>query len=46
MVNKIVGWVVLVPICLALVVFALANRHFVVINFNPFASGNVTAEPG
>jgi len=46
MVNKIVGWVVLVPICLGLVIFALANRQFVVINFNPFASGTVTAEPG
>ena len=46
MVNKIVGWVVLVPLCLGLVVFALANRHFVVVNFNPFAPGDVTAAPG
>ena len=46
MVNKIVGWVVLVPLCLGLVVFALANRHFVVINFNPFAPGDGTAAPG
>ncbi|MCS6758482.1 MAG: DUF1049 domain-containing protein [Candidatus Devosia euplotis] len=46
MVNKIVGWVVLVPISLGLVVLALANRHFVVINFNPFAPGDVIAAPG
>jgi hypothetical protein len=46
MVNKIVGWVVLVPLCLGLVVFALANRHFVTINFNPFAPGDANAAPG
>ena len=46
MVNKIVGWLILVPICLGLVVFALANRHFVVVNFNPFAPGDGTAMPG
>ena len=46
MVNKIVGWVVLVPLCLGLVVFALANRHFIVVNFNPFAPGDGTAAPG
>ncbi|MCS6762001.1 MAG: DUF1049 domain-containing protein [Candidatus Devosia symbiotica] len=46
MINKIVGRVVLVPLCLGLVVFALANRHFVVVNFNPFAPGDVMAAPG
>ena len=46
MVNKIVGWVVLVPLCLGLIVFALANRHFVAINFNPFTSVDTTAAPG
>jgi len=46
MVNKIVGWLVLVPLCLGLVVFALANRHFVTINFNPFAPGDANAAPG
>tara|TARA_R110002020_G_scaffold102381_8_gene240467 strand:+ start:934 stop:1293 length:360 start_codon:yes stop_codon:yes gene_type:complete len=46
MVNKIVGWVVLVPLCLGLVVLALANRHLVIININPFASGDVAAAPG
>jgi len=46
MVNKIVGWVVLVPLCLGLVVFALANRHFVIVNINPFAPGDGMAAPG
>ena len=46
MVNKIVGWVVLVPLCLGLVVFALANRHFVIVNINPFAPGDAEAAPG
>jgi uncharacterized integral membrane protein len=46
MVNKIVGWVVLVPLCLGLVVLALANQHFVIVNINPFAPGDGTAAPG
>lgn len=46
MVNKIVGWVILVPLCLALIVFALANRHFVAINFSPFAAVDLAATPG
>lgn len=36
MAKRIVGWFVLVPLCAALVVFALANRQPVAINFNPF----------
>lgn len=36
MVNKIVGWLVLVPLCVLLVVFALANRQLVSVNINPF----------
>ncbi|MDB5473615.1 MAG: hypothetical protein JWP99_918 [Devosia sp.] len=46
MVNKIVGWVILVPLCLGLIVFALANRHFVAINFNPFTSVEAAPAPG
>lgn len=38
MVSKIVGWLVLVPLCAALVAFALANRQLVAINLNPFGS--------
>src|SRR5690606_26558740 len=36
MVNKIVGWLVLVPLCALLVAFALANRQLVSVNINPF----------
>ncbi|MET3927311.1 LapA family protein [Devosia sp. 2618] len=46
MVNKIVGWVVLVPFCLGLIIIALANRHFVVVNFNPFVTVDATVMPG
>ncbi|MFD1253791.1 MULTISPECIES: lipopolysaccharide assembly protein LapA domain-containing protein [Devosia] len=38
MVKKIIGWLVLVPLCLALIAFALANRHLVAVNLNPFAA--------
>jgi uncharacterized integral membrane protein len=41
MINRIVGWVVLVPLCLVLVLFALANRHPVVVNANPFTSSDM-----
>lgn len=46
MANRIVGWVILVPLCLGLIVFALANRHFVAINFNPFVSVEGAVAPG
>lgn len=46
MVNKIVGWVILVPLCLGLIVFALANRHFVAVNFNPFVATDAAVAPG
>jgi len=36
MVNRIVGWLVLVPLCALLIAFALANRHLVAVNLNPF----------
>jgi len=45
MVKRIVGWVVLVPLCAVLVIFALANRQLVAVNFNPFAAVPVL-EPG
>ena len=37
MTKRIVGWFVLVPLCVVLIIFALANRHPVAVNFNPFA---------
>ena len=38
MVSKIVGWLVLVPLCAVLVAFALANRQLVAVNINPFVA--------
>ena len=46
MVKRIVGWVVLVPLCVVLIVFALANRQLVIVNFNPFAATETLAAPG
>jgi len=46
MVKRIVGWVVLVPFCAALVLFALANRHLVTVNFNPFVPAQAETLPG
>ncbi len=36
MVRKIAGWLILVPLSVLLVAFALANRQMVTLNFNPF----------
>lgn len=38
MANKIVGWLVLVPLCALLIAFALANRQLVTLNINPFVA--------
>lgn len=46
MVKRIVGWFVLVPLCAVLIVFALANRQLVTVNFNPFTSPTDPASPG
>ena len=46
MIRRIVGWVVLVPLCLLLVVFALANRQLVVVNFNPLVPPAALDSPG
>jgi uncharacterized integral membrane protein len=46
MVKRIAGWVVLVPLCVALIVFCLANRQLVVVNFNPFISSQELTAPG
>lgn len=43
--KRIVGWLVLVPLCLLVLIFALANRHQVAVNFNPLASVDASA-PG
>lgn len=46
MVKRIVGWLVLVPLCALLIVFALANRQFVALNFNPFVAPPSLQQPG
>lgn len=35
MIKRLIGWLVFVPLCAILIVFALANRHFVAVNFDP-----------
>jgi len=35
--------VVVVPVAIALLAFAFANRHFVTVSFDPFPSGDVPA---
>jgi uncharacterized integral membrane protein len=46
MLKRIVGWFVLVPLCAVLIVFALANRQLVVLNFNPLAPTEGIAASG
>jgi uncharacterized integral membrane protein len=46
MLRRIVGWVVLVPLSVVLIVFALANRQLTVVNFNPLVSPGSLASPG
>lgn len=37
MLKRIVSWLVLLPLALLLVIFAMANRQSVVINFDPLS---------
>lgn len=46
MVKRIAGWVVLVPLSIALIVFCLANRQLVIVNFNPFVAPEALGSPG
>ena len=46
MLRRIVGWVVLVPLSVVLIVFALANRQLVVVNFNPLVPSEALTTPG
>jgi hypothetical protein len=46
MIRRIVGWVILVPLCVVLIVFALANRQLVVVNFNPLVPSEALTTPG
>lgn len=46
MIRRIVGWVVLVPLCLVMIVFALANTQPVQLYFNPLGPRVSTDSPG
>jgi hypothetical protein len=46
MVNRIVGWLVLLPLSGLLIAFALANRHLVSVNLNPFIAPPDAASGG
>lgn len=45
MIKRIVGWFVLLPLCAVLVVFALANRHFVALRFDPISPDTPIVPP-
>jgi uncharacterized integral membrane protein len=45
MLRRIAGWIVLVPLSALLIVFALANRHPVLVNFNPTLTADQTVVP-
>jgi len=40
MMRRLVGWFILVPLALVLVLFALANRHAVLVRFDPVSLAN------
>jgi len=46
MLRRLVGWVVLVPLSIVIVIFALANRQLVVVNFNPLVPSEALTTPG
>jgi hypothetical protein len=46
MLRRIAGWIVLVPLSVALILFALANRQLTIVNFNPFVSPEALTAPG
>jgi uncharacterized integral membrane protein len=46
MIRRIVGWVVLVPLCLVMIVFALANTQPVQLYFNPLGPRAPADGPG
>lgn len=43
--KRIIGWLVLLPLCALVLVFALANRHTVALGFNPLVGVDDSA-PG
>lgn len=45
MTKKLVGWFVLLPLCVVLALFALANRHSIEVRFDPFPGTNPLIGP-
>lgn len=45
MTKKLVGWFVLLPLCVVLALFALANRHSVEVRLDPFSTTNPLIGP-
>jgi len=45
MTKRLVGWFVLLPLCLVLAVFALANRHTIEVRFDPLSTANPLVGP-
>ncbi len=46
MFKRIAGWIVLVPLSAVLIIFALANRHLIIVNFNPAIMPETTVTDG
>lgn len=40
MIKRLIGWFILVPISILLVIFALANRQQITLNFDPISAEN------
>jgi len=40
MIKRFIGWFILIPISLILIIFALANRQIISLNFDPTSSLN------
>lgn len=40
--KRLIGWLVLLPLCAIVLIFALANRHLVAVNFNPLTTVDAT----
>src|SRR5829696_3527029 len=46
MTRQLIGWFLLLPLSILLIVFALANRQLVVVNFNPLTPVDALNAPG
>ena len=46
MTRQLIGWFLLLPLSVLLIVFALANRQLVVVNFNPLTPVDSLNAPG